>query len=59
MTSLQDSVDHDLLSTMTKGPYKKPDLAPPRGGHVQDAIPKIAPTWLKYDRQVLKFNAYF
>jgi len=32
---------------------------PKRLDHENDAIPKIAPKWLKYDRQVLKFNAYF
>lgn len=32
---------------------------PQRPSQVNDAVPKIAPKWLKHDRQVLKFNAYF
>jgi len=32
---------------------------PARANQENDAIPKIAPKWLKYDRQVLCFNAYF
>lgn len=35
------------------------DGVPTRKPQVNDAIPKIAPKWLKYDRQVLKFSAYF
>jgi len=30
-----------------------------RQRQVQDSIPKIAPKWLKYDRQVLCFHGYF
>jgi len=36
-----------------------PSMAPSRTQHKNDAIPAIAPKWLKYDRQVLKFFAYF
>lgn len=57
--SLQDNVDPDLLRTMKDGPYVEPSLAPSRKQHANDAIPAIAPKWLKYDRQVLKFYAYF
>jgi len=32
---------------------------PNRPKHENDAIPKIAPKWLKYDRQVLRFDTYF
>jgi hypothetical protein len=32
---------------------------PKRQNQENDAIPKIAPKWLKYDRQVLKFHGYF
>lgn len=31
----------------------------PRGVQANDAVPTIAPKWLKHDRQVLCFNAYF
>jgi len=32
---------------------------PQRPKQENDAIPKIAPKWLKHDRQVLHFKAYF
>ena len=32
---------------------------PQRRAQENDAIPKIAPKWLKYDRQVLQFSGYF
>lgn len=32
---------------------------PSRPTHENDAIPKIAPKWLKHDRQVLRFDTYF
>jgi len=32
---------------------------PKRSTQENDSIPKIAPKWLKYDRQVLKFSGYF
>jgi hypothetical protein len=50
--SLQDNVDPDLLRTMKDGPYIEPSLAASRKQHANDAIPAIAPKWLKYDRQV-------
>ena len=50
--SLQDNVDPDLLRTMKDGPSVDPSTAPSRSQHKNDAIPAIAPKWLKYDRQV-------
>jgi len=44
---------------MKEGPYVDPSSAPSRKQHANDAIPAIAPKWLKYDRQCLKFFAYF
>jgi len=37
---------------MKEGPYVDPSSAPSRKQHANDAIPAIAPKWLKYDRQV-------
>ena len=32
---------------------------PQRKPQENDSIPKIAPKWLKYDRQVLQFDCFF
>jgi hypothetical protein len=49
--NLQENVNPDLLSTLRGGPATE-NLSGVRGHttQVQDAIPKIAPKWLKYDR---------
>jgi len=49
--NLQEDVNPDLLNSLKEtvpmaGTYQ------PRKPQVQDAIPRIAPRWLKYDRQV-------
>lgn len=44
---------------MRDGDPMKLTGAPARRPQENDAIPKIAPKWLKYDKQVLSFNAYF
>lgn len=31
----------------------------PREAQENDGVPKIAPKWLKHDRQVLNFKCYF
>jgi hypothetical protein len=50
VTNLQQNVDQDLLSSMKAGPHIVPSSVAIRKDEVQDAIPKIAPKWLKYDR---------
>ena len=50
--NLQENVDPDLLKTMKDGPVIEPSTSKPRETHVNDGVPKIAPKWLKYDRQV-------
>jgi len=50
VTNLQENVDQDLLSSMKAGPHIVPSSVAIRKDEVQDAIPKIAPKWLKYDR---------
>ena len=52
LTNLQENVDQDLLSSMKAGPHIVPSSVAMRKDEVQDGIPKIAPKWLKYDRQV-------
>jgi len=58
-TALQEAIDQELLRSMREGdPFKLTGI-PARKAHENDAIPKIAPKWLKYDKQVLNFKGYF
>lgn len=50
--SLQENVDPELLKSMREGVAQPLDRIPKRKDLENDAIPKIAPKWLKYDRQV-------
>jgi len=58
-TNLQENIDDKLLSSMRQGDATCFTGMPQRPSQCNDAVPKIAPKWLKHDRQVLKFNAYF
>ena len=51
-TSLQENVDAELLRSMREGDPLKLTGIPARKAQENDAIPKIAPKWLKYDKQV-------
>lgn len=55
-TSLQENVNQELLRSMREGDPNKLTGIPQRRVHENDAIPKIAPKWLKYDKQVRKLN---
>lgn len=57
--NMAENVDPALLQSMREGMAGNLDGVPARQEQENDAIPKIAPKWLKYDRQVLKFGAYF
>jgi len=50
--SLQENVDPELLTSMREGVPNMLTGIAPRKDQVNDAIPSIAPKWLKYDRQV-------
>ncbi len=50
--SLQENVDPELLTSMREGVPMQLTGVPHRKEQENDAIPKIAPKWLKYDRQV-------
>jgi hypothetical protein len=50
--SLQENVDPELLTSMREGVPMQLTGIPSRKEQENDAIPKIAPKWLKYDRQV-------
>ena len=48
--NLQENVNPDLIMSMTQGLPAQLTGTQGRKEQVQDAIPKIAPKWLKYDR---------
>jgi len=50
--NLQENVDPELLTSMREGLPMQLTGVPQRKEQENDAIPKIAPKWLKYDRQV-------
>lgn len=58
-TLYKENVDPNILKSMREGePLKLKDIFY-RAKAENDAIPKIAPQWLKHDRQTLRFYAYF
>jgi len=57
--NLQENVDPDLLRSMREGVPCTLTGIPARRDAENDAIPRIAPKWLKYDRQQLVFEAFF
>jgi hypothetical protein len=48
--NLQENVNPDLIASMTQGVPSQLTGIHGRKDQVQDAIPAIAPKWLKYDR---------
>lgn len=57
-TNLQEPVDHQLLDQMkTQGANTLNETQRP--AHLNDSVPRVAPKWLKYDRQVLNFSCFF
>jgi EF-hand domain-containing protein 1 len=57
---MQEKVDPELLKSMKEGMPVKMEGVPPRAEEPEnEAIPKRPPKWLKYDKQTLKFDAYF
>lgn len=57
--TLNEKVDPALLDSMRMGASTNLTGVPRRQQQENDAIPRIAPRWLKHDRQVLNFKAYF
>ena len=51
-TVLNETVDPELLQSMREGVPGQLEGVPQRQDQENDAIPKIAPKWLKFDRQV-------
>ena len=55
----KENIDNEFLQSMKEGNPLKLTGLPIRPPVENDGIPKEAPAWLKNDRQVLQFNAYF
>lgn len=49
---LKEEVDPELIRSMRDGDPMKLTGIPARKPHENDAIPRIAPKWLKHDKQV-------
>jgi hypothetical protein len=57
---LEEKVDQELVKSMREGPPVKLEGVPQRPDEAEnEGIPKIPPKWLKYDKQALRFFAYF
>lgn len=55
-SNIQENVDPVLLESMREGMAGTLEGVPKRQDQENDSIPKIAPKWLKHDRQV-SFNS--
>ena len=50
--TLKEPVDSELLNSLKEGAPQPLSGVPTRAAQVNDAIPRVAPKWLKHDRQV-------
>lgn len=57
--SLKEPTDAAMLASMQEGGVSNFTGIPQRPPQENDAIPRVAPKWLKHDKQVLQFDAYF
>ena len=48
--TLKEEIDHELLQSMRQGVPMDNGGVPKRQAQENDAIPKVAPKWLKHDR---------
>ena len=55
-TTLREAVDPELLRSMREGVPQDLTGVPKREKQENDAIPKVAPKWLKHDRQVSRIQ---
>jgi hypothetical protein len=56
---IREDQDQYLLDSMTKAKFDLTLASNQRKAAGNDYIPRIQSPWLKYDRQVLRFYAYF
>jgi len=57
--SLKEERDDSILNNLREGAPQGLTGVPKRAAQENDAIPRVAPKWLKHDRHVLKFDSYF
>lgn len=57
--ALNEPVDSSILTSMQTGVPQGLTGIPSRPAQENDAIPRVAPKWLKHDRHVLNYKAYF
>lgn len=57
--TLKEPTDDTMLRSMQEGAPQALTGVPRRPAQQNDAIPRVPPKWLKHDRQVLNFKAYF
>jgi len=58
-TAMKEEIDVNLCHELRNGqPYKLTGI-PPREEKIKESIPRIAPQWLRYDKQVLNFDCFF
>jgi hypothetical protein len=55
---LKEEIDPELIRSMRDGDPMKLTGIPARKAHENDAIPRIAPKWLKHDKQVCIYQPY-
>jgi hypothetical protein len=55
-TTLREQADTALLASMREGAPQALTGVPRRPAQENDAIPRVAPKWLKHDRQVSHFS---
>lgn len=58
-TNLQENVNPSLIQSMREGNPLKLTGIPQRPPQENDAIPKIAPKWLKHDKQVRGISLFY
>lgn len=58
-SALQEEYDQYLIDSMKNGQFELSLAYGKRNQPDNDYIPRVQPPWLKYDRQVLRFYAYF
>ena len=58
-SNLREPINQTMLESMRLGVTVGLTGMAQRPKQVNDAIPTIAPRWLKHDRQVLRFDCYF
>ena len=57
--NLKEDLDQYLIDSMTKGKFDLSLTYGERKAAGNDYIPRIQAPWIKYDRQVLRFYAFF